>query len=112
MNPSGNPTNKGRQPPVEPLPQQAHSTVVGSGTSIIGHGNVVGNVINPPGKTGIRLDTKVLGLTLLADVAFFFYGMLSYTGRNTSGDEWRAGIFIVLFSVTIGMIRRWFRRRV
>jgi hypothetical protein len=64
------------------------------------------------GKRGPRLDTKVLLGTLVADVIFFFYGMLSYTGKNTGGDEWRAGIFLFLFVATAGMIGRWIRRRV
>ncbi|MEV6844197.1 hypothetical protein [Actinoplanes sp. NPDC051411] len=57
-------------------------------------------------------DTKALLVTLGSDAVFFLYGMLSYTGQNSSGDEWRAGIFIVLLVVTAGMIRRWLRRRV
>jgi hypothetical protein len=64
------------------------------------------------GKRGPRIDTKVLLVTLLTDVIAFVYGMLAYTGRNTSGDEWRAGIFLFLFFMTSVMIGRWIRRRV
>jgi hypothetical protein len=56
--------------------------------------------------------TKALLVTLALDAVFFLYGMLSYTGKNTSGDEWRAGIFIILLIVTAGMIRRWLRNRI
>jgi hypothetical protein len=46
------------------------------------------------------------------DVAFFFYGMTAYTGRNTTADTWRAGIFILLLILTASLVRRWLRRRV
>jgi hypothetical protein len=73
------------------------------------------NIYLPPtqgiAKRGPRNDTKVLLLTLLLDVLFFFYGMLAYTGRNTTADEWRAGIFLLLLAVTGTMLRRWIRRR-
>jgi hypothetical protein len=63
-------------------------------------------------QQGRRLDTKVLLVTLLTDVVFFLYGMAAYTGRNTTGDEWRAGIFLFLFVATCGMAGRWVRRRI
>jgi hypothetical protein len=63
----------------------------------------------PRKRSGV--DTKLLG-TLVADVAYFFYGMSAYTGRNTSADQWRATIFLVLLVITGGVIRRWLRRRV
>jgi hypothetical protein len=83
-------------------------------------GNVYGvqggtlNVTNTAGPTrrGPRVDTKVLLVTLPVDVAFFFYGMLSYTGQNTTGDDWRAGIFLFLFLATAAMLGRWVRRRI
>jgi len=51
-------------------------------------------------------------LTLLVvDIAFFFYGMLAYTGRNTNADSWRAGTFLVLLIVTGSTLRGWLRRR-
>jgi hypothetical protein len=64
------------------------------------------------GKRGPRVDTKVLLVTLLTDVIAFVYGMLAYTGKNTSGDTWRAGIFLFLFVLTSAMIGRWVRRRI
>jgi hypothetical protein len=49
---------------------------------------------------------------LVLDVAFFFYGQAAYTGQaDSSGDLWRAGIAVVLFAITISLIRRWFRTR-
>lgn len=49
---------------------------------------------------------------LLVDVAFFFYGKESYTGRaGDSGDLWRAGIFLVLMATTGTLVRRWFRNK-
>jgi hypothetical protein len=57
-------------------------------------------------------DSKALLVTLVVDVVFFVYGSLSYTGRSTSSDTWHAVIFLVLLAVTVGMIRRWLRRRI
>jgi len=62
-------------------------------------------------KRGARIDTKVLLVTLLTDVIFFGYGMVAYTGKNTNGDEWRAGIFLFMFLLTSVIIGRWIRRR-
>jgi hypothetical protein len=62
-------------------------------------------------KRGPRLDSKVLLGTVLTDVIFFGYGMLSYTGNNSGGDDWRAGIFLFLLITTSAMIGRWIRRR-
>lgn len=62
-------------------------------------------------QRGLRLDTKVLLITLAVDIVFFFYGMATYTGKNVSSDNWRAGIFWFLFLTTCGMIGRWIRRR-
>ena len=62
-------------------------------------------------RRGVGIDTKVLLAVIVADVAFFFIGMLSYTGQNTSGDTWRAGIFLFLLVLTGILIRRWIRRR-
>jgi hypothetical protein len=65
-----------------------------------------------PRQRGLRIDTKVLLITLITDVIFFFYGMLTYTGTNTGSDNWRAGIFWFLFLMTSAMIGRWIRRRI
>jgi hypothetical protein len=65
-----------------------------------------------PVQRGLRIDSKVLLVALLADVIFFFYGMLAYSGQNTSGDNWRAGIFLFMFFMTCAMIGRWIRRRI
>ncbi|MBF5028557.1 MULTISPECIES: hypothetical protein [unclassified Micromonospora] len=62
-------------------------------------------------KRGPHLDTKALLVVLPANVIFFLYGMSAYTGRNTSGDNWRAGIFLFMLLFTLGMIGRWVRRR-
>ncbi|OLE21213.1 MAG: hypothetical protein AUG44_28295 [Actinobacteria bacterium 13_1_20CM_3_71_11] len=72
-------------------------------------------IIYAPGQAGRRRrgsDSVVLLVALVVDVAFFFYGMLAYTGRNTSADTWRAGLFLVLLAVTGSLFRRWLRRRV
>jgi hypothetical protein len=36
----------------------------------------------------------------VVDAVMFLYGSLSYIGRNSSGDTWRAGIFLILPIVT------------
>ena len=102
MNPSGNQNpSKFTQ---NNTPRRGGNVYANQGT-----GNQI--IHTGPGRRG-GADTKALLVVLVLDVVFFFYGMLAYTGRNTSGDEWRAGIFIVLLIVTAGMIRRWLRRRV
>jgi hypothetical protein len=58
-----------------------------------------------------RPSAKPVLVILGFDVVFFFYGMLSYTGKDTGGDGWRAGIFLVLAVVTFSMIGRWVRGR-
>jgi hypothetical protein len=74
-------------------------------------GNI--NINNgPAAQRGPRTDTKVILVAMLADVAFFFYGMLAYTGHNTSSDDWRAGIFLFMFFATSVVIGRWIRRRI
>ena len=106
MNPSGQGKPGQQGNPSSPV----QSNTVGSGNLYATQG---GNIhINTPGKTGLRIDSKVLLITLVADVILFFYGMLSYTGNNTTGDDWRAGIFLFMFLATCAMIGRWIRRRV
>ena len=74
-------------------------------------GNI--NINNPAaGRRGPRIDSKVLVITLLADAIFFLYGMLVYSGKNTEGDQWRAGIFLFLFFWTCVILGRWVRRRI
>jgi hypothetical protein len=58
-----------------------------------------------------QTTTRLLIGALLADILYFFYGMWSYSGYNTSGDGWRAGIYLVMLVITIRLIRRWFRQR-
>lgn len=49
---------------------------------------------------------------LVADVAFFLYGMSAYTGGvDVNGDGFRAFGFIGMVGITIALIRRWFRQR-
>jgi hypothetical protein len=51
-------------------------------------------------------------IILIVDIAFFFYGKEAYTGHaGDSGDNWRAGIFLVLLATTGTLIRRWFRSK-
>jgi hypothetical protein len=84
-----------------------------SGGSVYANQGPGNQIINTqPNKRGVGVDTKALVATLVSDVVYFFYGMSAYTGRNTTADEWRAVIFVVLLVVTIGMVRRWLRRRV
>jgi hypothetical protein len=120
MNPTAGPTGQGPQPPpagLTPLP--GHPFASGSGAIVTGHNNIVStgsNITNnlhqpPAGRNGVAFDTKVLLATLVFDVAFFFDGMWSYTGKNTSAETWRAVGFLVMVGVTGGMLRRWFRRR-
>jgi hypothetical protein len=89
----------------------------GSGGTVYAHQGPGPQIINvPPSPTAAAkrragTDTKVLLVALVADVAFFFYGMLSYTGRNTAAETWRAFIFLAMLAVTGGMLRRWLHRR-
>ncbi|GAA1640346.1 hypothetical protein [Actinoplanes couchii] len=92
MSSTGNP-NSGNQYNVG---QNVYATQKGKIT--VNHG-----AAPPSGKPVLIL----LGL----DVIFFFYGMFAYTGDNTSGDTWRAGIFLLLVFVTLSTLGRWFRRR-
>lgn len=75
----------------------------GSGTQKITHNNY----------QAARTRTGVAILVFLVlDGLFFIYGSAAYSGQNgDSADLWRAGIFLVLVSVTISLIRRWFRQR-
>ena len=83
----------------------------GRGTVIASQG---GNVsVNQHYANKIRTWT---GWTILVffvvDIAYFFYGKSAYTGREgDSGDLWRAGIGLLLFVITVSLIRRWFRQR-
>jgi hypothetical protein len=47
---------------------------------------------------------------LALDAVFFFYGMFAYTGKNTTADDWRVGIFLLLIVITGSLVRRWLRR--
>jgi hypothetical protein len=76
-----------------------------------GH-QIVNNVYSSPeAERRRRLMTKILVGALVADVLYFFYGMWSYSGQNTSADAWRAGVYIAMLVVTIRLIRRWWRQR-
>jgi hypothetical protein len=79
-----------------------------------GTGNQVINqqYVDPAADRRHRSTTRVLVGFLLADVLYVFYGMWSYTGRNTSADMWRALIYLVMLVTTIRLIRRWLRQRV
>lgn len=105
---NGNPGQQG-YPPWPGQPGQYNAANSGN-VYATQRGNININSTSP-GKRGPRIDTKVLLITLLTDVIFFFYGMLAYTGRNTAADNWRAGIFLFLFVMTSAMIGRWIRRR-
>lgn len=90
---------------------QFNNSTSGNVYATQGGGNININH-NAPGKRGLRTDSKVLLITLPVNVIYFFYGMLAYTGRNTTADNWRAGIFLFLFLATCTMIGRWIRRRI
>lgn len=114
--PQGSPAPSGSAPP-------SSVTASGSGAAAAAPGGIaigsVGGGINvnlpapppPPPRRRMSFDTTMLLAMLVADVVFFLYGMWSYTGRNTTAEMWRAVIFLVMFSVTCGMTRRWFLRR-
>lgn len=59
-----------------------------------------------------RTTTWLLVTLLVADVLYFFYGMMSYSGQNTSADMWRAFIYLAMLVTTIRLIRRWLSQRV
>ena len=86
-----------------------HNSPVAGG-QVFAHQGTGNQIINMQARRR-RADSIALLVTLVVNVLYFFYGMSSYTGRNTTADEWRAGIFLLLLVVTIGMVRRWFRRR-
>ncbi len=111
MNPMGNP-NPGQPgtPPWAGQPVQSNTAMSGNVYATQG-GNINFNTPVAARQRGLRTDTKVFLFTLLADVIFFFYGMLAYTGKYTTGDNWRAGIFLFMFFATFGMLGRWIRRR-
>ena len=112
MNPMGN-GNTGQQgyPPGAGQPGQYNTVSSGNLYATLG-GNITFNTSPPPSRRGLRIDTKVLLIALPMNVIFFFYGMLAYTGRNTRADDWRAGLFLLLFFVTVAMLGRWVRRRI
>ncbi|MCO8277045.1 hypothetical protein M1L60_41350 [Actinoplanes sp. TRM 88003] len=66
----------------------------------------------PLAPRGLGADTKALLVIVAVDIVFFVVGAMSYTGKNTDGDLWRAVIFLFLVVVTVGIARRWLRRRV
>jgi hypothetical protein len=79
----------------------------GSGTQSINHN--YNTTVNARSRTWTGWAILVI---LAVDVAFFFYGKDSYTGRaGDSGDLWRAGIFLVLMATTGTLVRRWFRSK-
>jgi len=111
-----NPASEDQPPPLGLQTPQPHMTASGRGANVTGVGHFVntGKIIHPPAppvRTGVSFDTKALLVALILDVAMFLYGMLSYSGKNTNTETWRAVIFLLMCGVTIGMIRRWFRRR-
>ena len=67
--------------------------------------------VDPAAQRRRRLARWGLLGALVTDVLYFFYGMWSYTGRNTPGDAWRAGIYLVMLAVTIRLLRGWLRTR-
>jgi len=92
---------------------QFNSSTSGNVYATQGGGNInIRHSHTTPVKRGPRTDTKVLLIALPINVIYFFYGMLAYTGRNTTADNWRAGIFLFLFFATCTMIGRWIRRRI
>ncbi|GAA2628996.1 hypothetical protein [Paractinoplanes durhamensis] len=94
-------------------PRYTQQNAPHSGGSVYANQGPGNQIINSlPEKRGVGFDTKALLVVLLVDGIYFFYGMSSYTGRNTAGDEWRAAFFFVLLVVTVGVVRRWLRRRV
>jgi hypothetical protein len=105
------PSSSGQQPQFN---QYNAPTSGGTVYSNQGTGNQIINVPagQPARRKGFGTDSKVLLAFILLDVAYFFYGMLAYSGRNTSADGWRALAFFVLLGVTGGTLRRWLRRRV
>jgi hypothetical protein len=97
-------------PPWAGQPGQFNTT--NSGNIYATQGGNININATPAVPRGLRVDTKALLIVLPADVIFFFYGMFAYTGKNTTGDTWRAGIFLVMCLVTAAMAGRWIRRRV
>lgn len=111
MSPMGN-GNPGQQgyPPWAGQPGQYNTAT--SGNVYATQGGSININTTPPAKRGLRIDTKVLLITLLTNVILFIYGTLAYTGRNTTGDDWRAGMFLFMFVGFSAMIGRWIRRRI
>lgn len=84
-----------------------------------GRGQVIANqgtgdqIVHLHRQEAARARTGVAVLVLLGiDIVFFAYGMTAYTGSpGDAADLWRAGIMLLLFVVTIRLVRRWFRQR-
>jgi len=106
---NGGPGQPGYQPWAGPPGQY---NTANSGNVYATQGGNININTTAPGRRGLRLDSKVLLVVLPVDVVFFFYGMLAYSGRNTGGDTWRAGIFLFLLLTTMVLLGRWIRRRV
>lgn len=104
--------NQGSPQPGQPQNFQQQNAPGAGGTVYANQGtgnqNVTTNYNLP--KMG-RYGGRALLIILVVDVAFFIYGATAYTGRGTTADNWRAGIFFVLVIVTVRMIRSWLRRR-
>jgi hypothetical protein len=63
-------------------------------------------------RPGVSRKSRAIALlvAVAVDVAYFFYGMTSYTGRSgDSGDLYRALGFLVLLAVTGTLLRRLLR---
>ena len=53
----------------------------------------------------------LLLVLVIVDVGYFFFGMLSYSGTDNSGDMWRAWIFLFLVVWTLRTAVKLARRR-
>jgi hypothetical protein len=95
-------------------PSFNQTNTANSGGAVYANQGTGNQIINtgPVPKRGPRTDTKVLLIMIVADVGVFWYGAASFTGRDTTANQWHAGIFLVMLGITIRMIKRWMHRRV
>jgi hypothetical protein len=90
-------------------PQSGGTVYAAQGNQNIHHTTI--NAVPPTQALRRPWAGRALLITIAVDVAFFFYGMIAYTGHpNDTGDLWRAGIFLGLMVTTGTMLRRWLRR--
>ncbi|WP_433733973.1 hypothetical protein ACQP0C_17680 [Nocardia sp. CA-129566] len=88
-----------------PTPHNQHNVASNGGNIIANNGGNQKVRINHGQRPRVWTWWALLVLVLV-DVGFFFYGQAAYTGMaGNSDDVSRAVIFLVLFVMTVAMLR-------